>query len=219
MNFTEINHCLTTAINNLAEGEIDVAALAMAEDLEREEIEEATKRKNTQRARDRRAFKKYGVKFRNTDSGHTIAINKRGKVVGGNPNVLEKIPAEKKATPPKKSAKKSPADKLRAQLAKAKKKMGKSFNAMLAQSDDTRGNLTEKGYGPEPSAFQKKLAQKLWKQIMEQGKKVKVGPWKLEKLPSGKGIRMIGDGRPPMVYDMYSMNDLLDKTDRLAQYV
>lgn len=239
MNFNEINHCLTTAINNLAEGEIDANALTMAEDLEREdleeariargynlklgnkkfeiirvyktrdnannalplnlvrqigsdesalilaghhdnmpyfavlgtsnevgkltpvnlrqlplalqkifvkwqriaaaknedveELEEATKRKNTQRARDRRAFKKYGVKFRTTGSGHKLAINKRGKVAGGNPKVLEKIPAEKKAAPEKKADKKSAATKLRDQLAKAKKKMGKSFNAMLAQ--------------------------------------------------------------------------------------
>jgi len=148
MNFTEINHCLTTAINNLAEGEIDVAALAMAEDLEREELEEATKRKNTQRARDRRAFKKYGVKFRNTKRGHTLAINKKGKIAGGNPHVIKDIPAKDKAPSAMdmgtaKPKKKSAASKLRDQLAKAKKKMGKSFNAMLAQSDESFGNLTE----------------------------------------------------------------------------
>lgn len=148
MNFTEINHCLTSAINNLAEGEINVAALAMAEDLEREEIAEATKRKNTQKARDRRAFKKYGVKFRSTKSGHTVAINKKGKIAGGNPNVIKDIPAKDKAPSAMnmgtaKPKKKGAASKLRDQLAKAKKAMGKSFNAMLMQSDEETGNLQE----------------------------------------------------------------------------
>ena len=71
----------------------------------------------------------------------------------------------------------------------------------------------------EPSAFQKKLAKKVWKQVVEQGKKLKLGPWKLSKLPNSKGVRMVGDGRPPMVYDMYNLADLADKTDRFAQYV
>lgn len=146
MNFTEINHCLTTAINNLAEGEINVTALTMAEDLENEELEEAKARsKRKQRAIDKATYAKFGVKFRTTSSGHKVAINKRGKVVGGNPFIMDKIPADKKETPKKKAVKKSTAKKPKAKAAKSKKDLGKAFSAMLAQSMENAGNLTESG--------------------------------------------------------------------------
>ncbi len=56
MDFTSINHALTQAINNLAEGEIDVAALAMAEDIEKEELDEAKRTKKEQQRIDGRSL-------------------------------------------------------------------------------------------------------------------------------------------------------------------
>jgi hypothetical protein len=66
-----------------------------------EKLEEAKRKrkkslKQKQAERDRKSLKVYGVKWRTTRSGRKIGINKKGKVVKGNPHVLKFIMAKSK---------------------------------------------------------------------------------------------------------------------------
>jgi hypothetical protein len=243
MNFTEINHCLTTAINNLAEGEIDVAALAMAEDLEREELEEAKRTKKEQQRIDGLALKKYGMKWRTTPSGSVLGLTRKGKVVAGNPNLLKTLPKEKLSRKAKetmgalkdapsesgkkgaktkainkmlsaKNAKKKAKNKhratmLRDKLAKAKKKMGMSFNAMLMQSMEDFGNISEALPG------KKAMASALWKSIAEKKRTQKLGNWTAS--PHDEGILLTHNRDAKQQYIVKSPKELMKHLHRFEQ--